>query len=75
MKAPEQIQRRDIFWTSKTEYYDVDTGDQISKNKAEDKTKYIKIKTNKNVKINEHQTRGTIEYTIECKKQPQTRLF
>lgn len=62
-----------IRWTSKSEYYDVANGEQITKANA--KSNYIKLKTTKHVEINQISTAGVIKYTVECKKQPQLKLL
>lgn len=71
---PYDTKRAAIHWkTLPTEYYDIATGEQITKWEAQHN--YIKLKTNKDVKLNEHKTHGTIKHTIECQRQPQLKLL
>lgn len=68
------IGKNGIRWTAITNYVDIDTGQVLTKKIATDKNKYIKIKTEKYGTVNNVKTRGTIEYTVECRKQPQQKL-
>lgn len=60
-------------WTSKTEYYDIETGEQITETQF--KRHYIKHKTNKYAELNHNKTKGHIRYTIEARRKPQLKLF
>lgn len=64
---------KSLYWTTITEYYDKETGEQITKRTKEEtrheiKNKYIIIKINKNVTSKDG--KATIKYTIECRKRP-----
>lgn len=58
-------------WKSKSEYYDIENGEQISKKLA--LRDYAKIRTRKEIKIENHE--GQINYIHECRKQPQLKLW
>lgn len=67
---------KSLYWTTITEYYDKETGDQITKRTKgetiqEVKNKYTIIKINKNVTSKDG--RATIKYAIECRKKPEQR--
>lgn len=57
-------------WKSKSEYFDIADGVEISKAVA--KRDYITIKTHKNVTIENFE--GTITYIHECRKKTQLKL-
>lgn len=61
-----------IHWSSSSKWVDVETGEEITKHNAI--TNYIKLKTSKHVKLNENKTKGHIEYTNECRRNPQSKL-
>lgn len=62
---------RSTRWTAITKHVDLDTGEVITKYKAE--TEYIKIKTERHVKRTT--TAGQIEYVIGYRKSTQGNLF
>lgn len=71
---------KSVIWISKTTYIDIDTGEVIEKRTKEEtrqeiKNKYIIIKIIKHAETEKHRPRGTIEYTIKCKRNPQGELF
>lgn len=64
------------IWTSNTKYVNIDTGEIIQKRtkeetKREIKQKYIIIKITKHYEFNKLKTRGHIEHTVECRRNPQ----
>ncbi len=61
---------RKIKWYSKSVYVDIDTGEIISKSLM--LREYIKGKSSKIVQIKENN--GQIEYTIECRRNGQTKI-
>lgn len=61
-------------WSSNTIYVDVDTGEKLTAEQGKNIGTYIVIKTIKNVKIKHNEGRGHIEYTKQCKRNPQSKL-
>lgn len=61
-------------YTSKTTFVDADTGEILRRENAINPDKYIIIKTHKKTTYNANKTIGNIEYTRECRRQPQTKL-
>lgn len=58
-------------WTTKSEYYDMENGEQISKKLVE--RDYDIIKKRKQIKIENYH--GYITIINECEKKRQTKLF
>ena len=63
----------DIWYRNITKYVDIETGEEITKTKAENKQLYIQLKTVKNATTG-NKPYYTIWQTRECKRNPQTRL-
>lgn len=62
-----------VKWTSKTNYVDIDTGEQLTRYNA--KTNYKTIQTHKHAKFtNATKTQGFIEYTKLCRHKRQGQL-
>lgn len=61
-------------YDSKTTFVDIDTGEILRRENAINKEKYIIVKTNKKTTYNANKTHGTINYTRECRKQPQSKF-
>lgn len=69
-----------INWVSKTEYYDVETGEQITKSVAEERM--ITLRVRKETKIIDKSAaygyeyhQGTITWIHECEKSKQLKIF
>lgn len=60
-----------INWKANSKYVDINTGEELTEEVA--KQNYIIKKTIKHAKISNNH--GVIEYTHECVKSPQLRLF
>lgn len=58
-------------WTTKSEYYDIENGEEISKQLM--KRDYIIIRKTKTVKIENENGKTTI--INECRKRPQYKLW
>lgn len=63
-----------IKWNSNTKYVDIETGEAITKYQF-GRNNYIIIKTEKHVTFNTNKTIGYIEYTKQCRRNPQGKLF
>jgi phage anti-repressor protein len=63
-----------ITWIAKTQHVDIETGEIITKTQYKNAT-YIKITTAKDITVNPKTNKGTIIYTILCRKNPQLRLI
>lgn len=75
-KDKNQWMYNNILYTAEFTYVDTDTGQILLKKDAKNKYKYVRIKTIKyETEYNYNKTRGTVRYTIECRKQPQGNLF
>lgn len=61
-------------YDSSTTFVDKDTGEILRRENAINVDKYIIVKTIKQTTYNQNKTHGTIRYTRECRKQPQTKL-
>lgn len=75
--VPKGINR--MNWVTVIKYVNLETGEEISKRtkqetRQEIKNKYIIIKIKKHVKTDKYQTTGVVEYTIECRRNPQGEL-
>lgn len=64
-----------VKWTTIVHYVDIETGLKLTPETGKNFAIYIITKTIKHVTLNRNKTRGTIEYTKFCKRQPQTKLF
>lgn len=73
IKYANGIPKRPIMWTHTTIYVDIHTGEQITKYIA--KTQYKIIKHDEHITLNKNATRGHIERTNECQRNPQLNLF
>lgn len=60
-------------WTSRTIYVDIETGEIITKEEA--KKNYNVVKTTKVSKLNPNKTHGTTEFTRQCRKKQQGKLW
>lgn len=60
-------------WSSSTEYYDVATGDQITKTQFK-RDGYIAVERHKHTEFNELKTAAHVKHTIICKLNPQLKL-
>lgn len=58
-------------WTSKSKYFDVANGEEISKQQKE--KNYVTLRITKRIKIESYE--GRIEYTHECERKRQLSLW
>lgn len=58
-----------IQWTTVTKYVDIETGEVIPLSK---KDEYLIIKKHKHADVKKE--RGTLTFTIECRRHPQQRI-
>lgn len=62
-----------IKWTARTKYVDIETGELIKPEHIKDY--YIIITIDKYTWVNQKKTHGQIEYTKQCRRNPQQRIF
>lgn len=60
-------------WSSTTEYYDVATGEQITKTEFKNHS-YIVVERHKHTTLNELKTSAHVKHTLLCKINPQLKL-
>lgn len=61
-----------IKWTTTVEYYDQQTGEQLTKNNAN--TNYYVVKTDKKTEFNNNKTIGHVTIYKTCALKPQLKL-
>lgn len=58
--------------SSVTEYYDIETGEQITKHNM--KQNYVRVKTDETITYNQNKTHEHKYRTVQCRRKPQLNL-